>query len=283
MAVESETGEVVFCHTLRKLPPVAVGDRVVWQRNSTESGCVLEIKARRSVLTRPARETSTRLVAANLDQVLIVFASQPRCDFLLLDQYLVICENTGLRPLLICNKTDLNARSEPFDSALELYRSIGYTTLRVSAKSGFGLSELKQELIGRTSLLAGQSGVGKSSLTNALIPNRNIRTAQLSASALHGKHTTTASTLFHVPTGGDLIDSPGVAIFGLAETDERDLAFGYREFQPHLDHCRFKDCRHIKEPGCAISSAVDHAIISRERFDRFNKLREKLPRATKFA
>ncbi|MGH8553835.1 MAG: ribosome small subunit-dependent GTPase A, partial [Methylococcales bacterium] len=193
------------------------------------------------------------------------------------DQYLVICENTGFRPLLICNKGDLASQSELMDQALELYQSIGYTILRVSAKSGFGLETLKLELNGQTSLLAGQSGVGKSTLTNVLIPDRNQRTAQLSQGTLRGKHTTTTSTLFHLPGGGDLIDSPGVAIFGLAETNEQDLAYGYREFQPFLGHCRFKDCRHINDAGCAIRLAVEKGPISPQRYGRFIRLREKLP------
>ncbi|MGH8498336.1 MAG: ribosome small subunit-dependent GTPase A, partial [Methylococcales bacterium] len=226
----------------------------------------------------PARENKIRPVAANLDQILIVFSTQPRCDFLLIDQYLVVCENRGIQALLICNKADLPEKSRDLDQALALYRSIGYTTLRISAKSGFGLEQLKSELNGQTSMLAGQSGVGKSSLINALIPGRKLRTGELSQGALHGKHTTTVTTLFHLPDGGDLIDSPGVAVFGLAETTEKDLAFGYREFRQFLSRCRFNDCRHANDPGCAITLAVEKAFVSRERYERFLKLREKLPK-----
>lgn len=277
LAVETETGETILCHTRRKLETAAAGDRVLWEPAQGNLGCVVEILARRSVLTRPARQHKIRPVAANLDQILILIAAQPRCDLLLLDQYLVICENRGIRVLLICNKADLPKQSRHLDQALAHYRELGYATIRVSAKSGFGLDFLKQELNGRTSLLAGQSGVGKSSLTNALIPDKNLRTRELSRGTLHGKHTTTTTTLFHVPDGGDLIDSPGVAVFGLAETTEKDLAFGYREFRQVPGQCRFNDCRHVNEPGCAITLAVEQGKISPERYQRFLKLREKLP------
>ncbi|MCI0655190.1 MAG: ribosome small subunit-dependent GTPase A [Methylococcaceae bacterium] len=277
LAVENGSGETILCHTRRNIGTVAVGDRVLWEPADGRLGCVVEILERRSLLTRPARDEKTRPVAANLDQILIVLAPEPRCDLVLVDQYLVISENRGLQALLVCNKTDLPNQPKALDQALAFYRGIGYTTIRVSAKSGIGLDQLQRELKGHTSMLAGQSGVGKSSLTNALIPDRNLRTGELSRGTLHGKHTTTTTTLFHLPDGGDLIDSPGVAIFGLAETTENDLAFGYREFQPFLGRCRFNDCRHGDDRGCAISHAVQNAVISAERYERFLKLRDKLP------
>lgn len=276
LAVEIGSGETILCHTRRSLESATVGDRVLWEPTEGNLGCVVDILERKSLLTRPARQQKTRPVAANLDQILIVFAALPRCDLLLVDQYLVVSENLGIRPLLICNKADLPNTSKDLDRTLALYEEIGYTTIRVSARTGFGLEQLKRELGGHTSMLAGQSGVGKSSLTNALIPNKNLRTAELSQGTLHGKHTTTTTTLFHVPDGGDLIDSPGVAIFGLAETTENDLACGYREFQQFLGNCRFNDCSHVNDQGCAIRLAVEKGMISEERYERFLKLREKL-------
>ncbi|MGR9106656.1 MAG: ribosome small subunit-dependent GTPase A, partial [Gammaproteobacteria bacterium] len=256
---------------------VAVGDRVLWKPSEGGLGCVVEVLARRSLLTRPARGMKTRAVVANLDQILVVFAPQPPCDLLLLDQYLVISENRGLRALLICNKADLVHDSEQLDQVLALYETIGYPVIRVSAKSGFGVEQLKNFLKGQTSMLVGQSGVGKSSLTKVLVPDKHLSIGDLSRDNRHGKHTTTTTTLFHLPDGGDLIDSPGVAIFGLAETTEQDLAFGYREFQPFLGRCRFNDCRHVKDTGCAIRAALDQGIIHPRRYERFLKLREKLP------
>jgi ribosome biogenesis GTPase len=126
-------------------------------------------------------------------------------------------------------------------------------------------------------MLAGQSGVGKSSLTNAIIPDKDIKTNTVSATTKHGRHTTTATTLYHLTDGGYLIDSPGVAIFGLAGLSEHQLAYGYREFQTHIDNCQFNDCRHLKDKGCAVVAAVDNGDISKTRYDRFLKLREKMP------
>jgi ribosome biogenesis GTPase / thiamine phosphate phosphatase len=277
LAVETACGETVLCHTRRNLGMAAVGDRVLWEPTEGNLGCVVKILERRTLLTRPARQQKTRPVAANLDQLLIVIAAEPRCDFLLLDQFLVICENRGIRALLIANKIDLHKKSLQLDHALALYQGIGYETIRVSAKTGTGIGLMKSVLKGHTSMLSGQSGVGKSSLTNALIPDKNLRTSELSQGTLHGKHTTTTTTLFHLPEGGDLIDSPGVAIFGLAEITAMDLAFGYREFLPYLGRCRFNDCCHVNDAGCAVNLAVEQGKIDKDRYQRYLKLREKLP------
>ena len=128
-------------------------------------------------------------------------------------------------------------------------------------------------------MLAGQSGVGKSSLTNAIIPDKVLKTNTVSATTKHGRHTTTAATLYHLNDGGDLIDSPGVAIFGLTGLTEQRLAYGYREFQPFIDKCQFNDCRHLKDKGCAVLMAVESGGISKTRYERFLKLREKMPKA----
>ena len=278
LAVETEAGETILCHTRRNLSTAAVGDRVLWEPCDGNLGRVIEILDRKSLLNRPSRQKTTRPVAANLDQILIVFAPKPHFDLLLIDQYLVVCENRGLKAALVYNKVDLADSSASIDPVLHLYEIIGYPSYRVSAKTGAGLDELKRELVGHSSMLAGQSGVGKSSLTNALIPEKTIQTATLSSGNQHGRHTTTTTTLFHLPDGGDLIDSPGVAIFGLADTGEAELAFGYREFRPFLTQCRFNDCRHLQDAGCVVKAAVERGEINENRYLRFLKLREKLPR-----
>jgi ribosome biogenesis GTPase / thiamine phosphate phosphatase len=277
LAVETPTGNVIACHTRRRLSTAAVGDWVLWEPCEGNLGRVVQILPRTSLLLRPGRNGKTRPVAANLDQLLIVFSVRPPCDFLLIDQYLVVCERHSINPILIFNKIDLSCGKETIAPQLSVYRSLGYRILNISAKTGQGLTELRGILAGHTSMLAGQSGVGKSSLTNALLPDKELRVAALSRGSGHGKHTTTTATLYHLPDGGDLIDSPGVAIFGLAEISEQALAEGFREFKEHIEHCRFHNCRHVNDKGCAVRAAVDQRIISRDRYQRFLKLREKLP------
>ncbi len=277
IAVEYDD-KIVLCQTLRKLETVAVGDKVLWTQSSPDQGRIEQILPRRSLLMRPSRNGKVRPVAANIDTVFVVFAVEPYCDFLLVDQYLAICENRNIDAALVLNKTDLE-QSTGIEQELLDYTNLGYALYRVSATKSSGLDELKRALKDQVSILAGQSGVGKSSLTNAIIPDKELKTNTISATTKHGRHTTTAATLYHMNEGGDLIDSPGVAIFGLAGLSEQQLAYGYREFQPLLDQCQFKDCRHLVDKGCAVRAASENGDISMTRYQRFLKLREKMPTA----
>ena len=268
--------KIILCQTLRRLDTIAVGDKVLWSLSSSDQGRIEEILPRRSLLERPSRNGKTRPVAANIDTVFIVFAVEPNCDFLLIDQYLAVCENRNIDVALVLNKTDL-PQTAIIEKELLDYKKLGYPLYRVSALGSSNIDELKNVLKGQVSMLAGQSGVGKSSLTNSIIPDKDIKTNTVSATTKHGRHTTTATTLYHLTDGGYLIDSPGVAIFGLAGLSEHQLAYGYREFQTHIDNCQFNDCRHLKDKGCAVVAAVDNGDISKTRYDRFLKLREKMP------
>jgi ribosome biogenesis GTPase len=158
---------------------------------------------------------------------------------------------------------------------------LGYPLFKVSARGNIGLDELTQALHQQTSMFAGQSGVGKSSLSNALLPDKNLKINSVSAITRHGRHTTTAATLYHLPSGGQLIDSPGVAIFGLAGLSEAQLAWGFREFQAFIGKCRFNDCRHVNDKDCAVRLAAENGDIAGNRYQRFLKLREKMPPANR--
>lgn len=276
IAVEHED-KIILCQTLRKLETVAVGDKVLWSLSAPDQGRIEAILPRRSLLARPARNNKVRPVAANIDTVFVVIAVEPYCDFLLIDQYLAVCENNGINAALILNKTDL-ALPEALESGLQIYQNLGYWIHRVSTKTGIGLAELKLALHNQVSLLTGQSGVGKSSITNLIVPDRNLKTNTLSETTKHGRHTTTAATLYHINTGGDLIDSPGVAIFGLADLDRQQLAQGYREFQPFIDNCQFNDCSHHHDKGCAVRVAAEEGKIAMTRYQRFLKLTQKMGR-----
>lgn len=274
IAVE-DAGRIVLCQPLRKLDTVAVGDKVVWSETGPGQGRIEAIQPRRSALLRPARNGKTRPVAANIDLVAVIFAPEPHYDCLLIDQYLAICENNHFDAILVLNKADL-ALGDAAERDLAAYAALGYPVYRVSAKVGVGLAELKQALHGRVSIFTGQSGVGKSSLTNAFIPDKDIKINTISASAKLGRHTTTAATLYHLQDGGDLIDSPGVAIFGLADLSADELTYGYREFRPFIGQCRFNDCRHKQDKDCAIRAAVDNGTICASRYQRYLKLKEKM-------
>lgn len=272
--------KTLLCQPLRKLETVVVGDRVLISCLSNDQGRIEKLLPRRSVLQRPKRGEQIRPVAANLDTIYVVFAAEPDCDFLLLDQYLAICENCNINASLVFNKIDL-AYSDLIELELQNYLALGYCLFRVSVNRNIGISDLQSDLSGQTSMFAGQSGVGKSSLTNSLLPNKSLKTNTVSETTRHGRHTTTAATLYRLPGGGSLIDSPGVAIFGLAGISEAQLAWGYREFHPYINNCRFKDCRHLNDKDCAIREATEQGKISLSRYQRFLKLRDKMPSANR--
>ncbi|MFA5982419.1 MAG: ribosome small subunit-dependent GTPase A [Methylococcaceae bacterium] len=274
IAVETD-GKVTLCQTRRQLETVAVGDQVLWSQSAPDQGRIEEILPRHSLLARPSRNQKIRPVAANIDNVFIVFCIQPVCDFLLIDQYLAVCEHREIKAALVLNKIDLPL-ADDIETELSDYENLGYPLFRVSATLGKGLDALKIALKDQVSLFAGQSGVGKSSLTNALIPDKALKTNTISATSKHGRHTTTAATLYHLQDGGDLIDSPGVAIFGLADLNEQQLAYGYKEFRPFIEQCQFNDCRHNNDKGCAVTSAVQDGAISASRYQRYLKLKTKM-------
>lgn len=267
--------QTVLCQTLRKLETVVVGDRVMLSISSPGQGRIEKLLPRRSVLQRPSRQEHPRPVAANIDSLFVVLASEPEPDFLLLDQYLAICENCNIQVQLIFNKIDLPS-SNTVRQELQYYQTLGYRVFNVSVRQNIGLTELAQVLCQQTSMFVGQSGVGKSSLTKTFLPEKNLKINSVSETTRHGRHTTTAATLYHLPIGGDLIDSPGVAIFGLAGLDAPQLAWGYREFQPFIGKCRFNDCKHVNDKDCAIRPAVESQVIPANRYGRFLKLREKM-------
>jgi ribosome biogenesis GTPase len=277
LAVASETGETIICHTRRRLGDVAVGDRVRWHPAGAGQGRVVQVLPRKNVLARPGHTGSVRPVAANLDQVLIVVSGEPAPDLLLVDQFIAVCELRNIGVAFVFNKIDLLRDRSLITDDLNDYTRIGYGFFPVSAKTGEGVADLTRALKNRCNLLAGQSGVGKSSLSNALLPDQDLRISELSEKTRRGRHTTTAATLYRLPHGGSLIDSPGVAVFGLAEMSAGQLAQGYKEFAPYIEQCQFRDCLHVDDKNCAIRAAVDASRISKSRYLRYLQLLERLP------
>ena len=252
------------------------GDRVTVRRADDESAVVVAIEPRRNEFARADARQRRQIIAANLDRVLIVIAPAPPPSRDLVERYLVAVHSLGIEPVLVLNKADLlnGAAIEPGGPLdhLEDYRRLGYTVLETSCKAAPGTSVLDAALQNRVSILVGQSGVGKSSLVQALLPDVDIRTGALSQVTGLGRHTTTVTMLYHLPDGGDLIDSPGVRDFSLSPVAVDRLAQGFREFRPYLGQCRFHNCRHAGEPGCAVQDAARSGVINQRRLANYREL-----------
>lgn len=277
LLLEDRSGALVRCVVRREAGIPVCGDRVEWLRTGAGTGVVESIDTRRTLLQRAVGETHKPL-AANIDQIVIEAAIEPQLDGFLVDKYTVAAELAGAEPLLVINKEDLldDAQRAQIDALLTDYRAIGYDCLYTSALRNTGIDAFLARLAGRSSILVGQSGVGKSSLILRLLPDLDIAIGRLSSASGQGRHTTTATTLYHLPGSGDLIDSPGVRDFHLGRVPPEELARGFREFRPWLGHCRFTDCRHRNEPGCAVRDALQQHRISARRMESYRRLLQNL-------
>ncbi|WP_136253078.1 small ribosomal subunit biogenesis GTPase RsgA [Onishia niordana] len=275
----SEDGAQYRCHLRANLESLVTGDRVVWRLGEEGSGVVVARGERGNVLERPDARGQLKPVAANIDQILIVFAVEPAPHANLIDRYLVAAEATGIAPVLVLNKIDLL----PDDGGelkvlLDRYAALGYPVVEATIQRPDGLEALHARLTDSTSVFVGQSGVGKSSLIDRLLPDEALRIGALSEDSRKGTHTTTTARLYRLPSadGGELIDSPGIREFGLGHLTEDEVTQGFIEFRDHLGHCRFRDCRHRHEPGCALLAAVERGEIDPRRFDSYRRILESL-------
>lgn len=214
------------------------------------NGVVEAVEPRSSVLTRPDYYDGLKPVAANVEQMIIVSSVLPELSLNIIDRYLVAAETLKIVPLLVLNKIDLLETKQriQYQQWLEGYQRIGYKVLLVSKQTGDGITELETELKNKVNIFVGQSGVGKSSLVNALMPDFNVEEGEISQNSGLGQHTTTASRLYHIPTGGDLIDSQAVREFGLWHLAAEEVTKAFIEFRPYLGGCKFRDCKHKDDP-----------------------------------
>ncbi|WP_447594359.1 small ribosomal subunit biogenesis GTPase RsgA [Aquipseudomonas campi] len=274
-ALEGELiGQTRRCHLRTNLPTLVTGDRVVWRAGNQGNGVIVAQLPRTSELCRPDMRGQLKPVAGNVDLIVIVFAPLPHPHANLIDRYLIAAEHAGIQPQLLLNKADLIAEDnvEHLNTLLTTYRQLGYPLLEVSAHDGAGMDALRARLDGHVSVFVGQSGVGKSSLVNSLLPGVDTRVGPLSELTGKGTHTTTTARLFHFPGGGELIDSPGIREFGLAHVSRDDVEAGFIEFRDLLGTCRFRDCKHDREPGCALLKALEDGRIQPQRMASYRHI-----------
>lgn len=274
LAVLDERGRIHRCLLRRNIGHPVCGDQVIWQPTDAGAGVVTALLPRASELSRPGYGGRDKALAANVTLMAVVVAARPPPSGYLVDQYLVAAELIGVDAVIVLNKVDLLAPDERgrFEDGLAPYAKLGYPVLPVSAKGEPGLAALLPRLTGQTSILLGQSGVGKSSLTRALLPDQDIQVGRLSSATGLGRHTTSAATCYRLGSGGFLIDSPGVRTFRLGRLARADLERGFRELAPFLGRCRFADCAHRNEPGCAVRAAVKAGAIAPQRLENFHHL-----------
>jgi ribosome biogenesis GTPase len=250
-----------------------VGDRVWIRPEPDGSGWIEAIEPRHGMLKRGYRRRG-QIIAANIDQILIVSGfEEPGIKPALIDRYLVAAHRGGVRPVLIFNKSDLVDMAEA-QWVIGLYAQLGYETLVTSVKSGQGIGRLKSLVSSGITAFSGQSGVGKSSLLNAIEPGLNLRVGEVSSWTFKGKHTTTTAELLQLENGGKVIDTPGLRQFELWEIPPREIEGGFVEFRPWIPLCKFPDCTHRSELGCSVRNAVTDGLITQCRYDSYIKMIE---------
>lgn len=265
---------------IRTTNPVAVGDIVELSEPGPDGASfITKVVPRRNYIIRKASNLSkaAHIIAANVDSALLVATlAHPTTSFTFIDRFLATSEAYGVRPILLINKIDLleDEDGELLDAVLYLYRSIGYQALAVSAATGEGLDKLKSLLKDKVTLLSGNSGVGKSTLINALIPGLNLRTGEISAAHDTGMHTTTFSEMFTLPEGGEIIDTPGVRGFGVVEFNREEVGHYFPEIFKLSQECRFGNCTHTHEPGCAVLKALEENRIAQSRYNSYLSILE---------
>jgi len=255
--------------------PVTVGDWVkIELEQGTENGIIKEIENRNNYIIRKSNNLSkqTQLIAANIDQAfLIVTLAFPKTSTGFIDRFLLSAEAYHIPAKLLFNKQDLVVEEleEYQQEIIDRYSQIGYPCLKASTLNGVGIQELKKELEGKTSLFSGHSGVGKSSLLNAIQPGLGLRTAAISSYSLKGQHTTTFAEMHPLGENTFIIDTPGIREFGLVDFDKTEYSHYFKEMTPYIGECKFNNCLHLNEPGCAIHAAIEAGKISEERYNSY--------------
>ncbi|GAB2905084.1 ribosome small subunit-dependent GTPase A [Uliginosibacterium flavum] len=268
-AVRLDTGGEALCYPRAKRSEIACGDRVEMALNAPDQGVIDKILPRASLFYR-ADQWKEKLIAANVTQIVVVVATEPGFSDELITRCMVAADAQDIAALIVLNKSDIPASLEACRAQLKAFVAAGHAVLEMSAMGD--VEPLRERLRDHTSLFVGQSGMGKSTLTNALIPDADARTREISEVLDSGKHTTTHARLYALPGGGQLIDSPGLQSFGLAHLTKNEIECGFPEIRPLLGTCRFRDCNHLKEPDCALRGARDSGEFDARRYTALMQL-----------
>ncbi len=273
VAVLADNGQVFPCQLRRNQDLPVVGDRVRWHLDKDQTGTISDILPRRSLFARGDGHGKMKPIAANIDYILIVMAPPPVMSEYLIDRYLIAAELLNIKPMIVLNKMDLlqDREREAVKTRLAQYESIPYQVIFSSTKEPGGLDQLSAALKAHSAVLVGPSGVGKSSIIRSLGENLDIRVAAVSPKGA-GKHTTTATHLYPMKSGGFLIDSPGVREFSLWPVSKKDVLRGFPEFKQYSGDCKFRDCAHLVEPGCQVIAAEMDGKISAKRRESYKEL-----------
>ena len=271
--VELSAGECVESAAKSNLGVNVCGGHVVLEESAENDFRVLAVKPRSNLLQRIDGFGHIKSVAANITQLIICLAVKPEPNLFLLDQYLLSAEQQNISPVIVLNKIDLldDHSDDPFELE-KIYGAIGYSIISVSIKKGVGLDQLRSLFDENTSVLSGVSGVGKSSITAALLPQEDIKIAEISEANEEGRHTTRTSRLYHLPNKGHLIDTPGVRGFNPLLDTNQPVSAGFRDISRYAQDCRFANCRHLNEPQCAVVIAVETGKIAESRYQNFVRL-----------
>lgn len=285
--VKTESNRLVECKIkgnfrlkgIRSTNPIAVGDRVKITLNAEGTAFITEIEDRKNYIIRRASNLSkqSHIIAANLDQcMLIVTVNYPETSTTFIDRFLASAEAYRVPICLVFNKTDRYSEEESsyLDALIHLYTHIGYPCLKISALNETGLDEIKQALKGKITLLSGHSGVGKSTLINAILPEQSLKTGEISTAHNTGMHTTTFSEMFPLEEGGYLIDTPGIKGFGTFDMEEEEIGHYFKEIFEFSANCKYNNCTHRHEPGCAVREAVEKHFISESRYTSYLSMME---------